>query len=219
MPSRDQSSLDLVRRSADQPLGSEHLFHGRDVVSLAGEQEDRHRNVVKRKPTTKAVELASGKAVLLGEQADRLPIIATGQIDRMLTPALEALGASQARAILDMLVMIDELTEVMLARMHILPALACVRVDRCARKDEAGDLVREAARIHRRPPPALAQADEVSAATEIVDSHTNLGQVLIDVELPQVLGNRLPVRHQDTGRPCVAAVIASSHASGHVQRL
>ena len=75
---------------------------------------------------------------------------------------------------------------------------ASVGVDRRAGKHKASHLVGKAAREHGAHPAALAKADQVDSAAEIVDHDIDLGQVLVDVEIAHGIGGGLPVVTEHT---------------------
>jgi hypothetical protein len=62
------------------------------------------------------------------------------------------------------------------------------------------NLVREARGIDQRQPAALAQADEVNLATEVVDQDVEIGKIAVDREEPHVWSGRAPVSDEQAPR-------------------
>jgi len=91
MAAGNELLLDLLLWRTEIILGIEDLFRGGDVVGCTGQQVDRACDVLEVEPAAKADEAAFGKAVLLEQLDDCLKIPTTGQVDRVLVPALEGL--------------------------------------------------------------------------------------------------------------------------------
>ena len=88
----------------DQACRLEDLLAGGDVVRLAGEQIERDLDVLERQFPPQADELALGEAIRLEQFLDRLEIVAPGQIERVLEPALEMLAASDVALVRDVVI-------------------------------------------------------------------------------------------------------------------
>jgi hypothetical protein len=107
---------------ADQIGGGIDLFPGGDVVAFAGQQVKRTGDILQRQFAAQPGELALGKEVAFEQKVDRLQVIAPRQVDRVLVPAFEMLGPGDVIGILGMGVQVDELAQILLVGMHVLPA-------------------------------------------------------------------------------------------------
>ena len=66
---------------------------------------------------------------------------------------------------------------------------------------EGVDLVGKPRRQHGRHPAALAQADQVHPATQIVDRHHHFFEVVVDLQVFHVGRGRFPVGQRDVADP------------------
>ncbi|MPL74161.1 hypothetical protein SDC9_19971 [bioreactor metagenome] len=127
MPARHQLLGDLLLRRAKKIARRKDLFLGGDVVRGARQQIGGAGDVLQLQLLPKPAERALGEEVLLEQQVDRLEVIAPGQVDGVLVPALEGLGALDIVAVVEMGVKVEVLLHELLVGVHVLPARQHVR--------------------------------------------------------------------------------------------
>jgi hypothetical protein len=69
-------------------------------------------------------------------------------------------------------------------------------IDRRAGEHQLAHLGREARRVDQRHPAALAQADQIGHAADLVDDDVELGEIIVDAEKTHFGGRRAPIGHE-----------------------
>src|SRR5664280_760040 len=102
--------------------GIKNLLRRCNVIVCTRQQIGGTSDIVEIELAAEPHEFALGKAILLEDLADDLKIPASRQVDRIFVPALEGLLLCEVCRIVDVLVEVDMILNVVLPRIHVLPA-------------------------------------------------------------------------------------------------
>src|SRR5665811_309150 len=103
--------------------GIKDLLRCCNVIVCTRQQIDGASDIVEIELPTQTHEFALGETILLEDLGDHLKIPASRQVNRIFVPALERLLLREVCRVVDVLVEIDMILNVMLLRVHVLPAL------------------------------------------------------------------------------------------------